>query len=57
MISETARRSPQTVCTPPFPSILRTVVPFSEIAEWNSARQVRLVLDDPFDVVIHWQTR
>jgi hypothetical protein len=60
MISEIARRPPQTVCTPPFRSILRTIVPFSEIAEWNSARQVRLVrlvLDDPFDVVIYWQTR
>jgi hypothetical protein len=39
MISEIARRPPQTVCTPPFTLILRTIVPFSEIAEWNSARQ------------------
>ena len=53
MISEIARRPPQTVCTPQFLSILRTIVLVSEIVEWNSARQVRLVLDHPFDVVIH----
>ncbi|KAF9253889.1 hypothetical protein DTO027I6_2893 [Penicillium roqueforti] len=39
IISEIARRPPQTIYTPQFLSILRTIVLVLEIVEWNSARQ------------------